>query len=103
MILIFYFISKILTFFIWFLVVEPAPGVDIEGLEVAKECLTEVFKLHSYPVEAQSKPESLIQIFNSLQDDDHSNSVAPVDAPSSSFAHNVDHSKFPDASKSMVI
>ncbi|KAJ0087060.1 hypothetical protein Patl1_08374 [Pistacia atlantica] len=81
--------------------VEPAPGVDTEGLEVVKECLTEVFKLHSHPVEAQSKPESLIHIFSSLQDNDHSDRVAPVDAPSSSSVHNVDDSKFPDASKSM--
>lgn len=31
--------------------VEPAPGVDLEGLEVAKECLSEVFKIDASSVD----------------------------------------------------
>ncbi|KAG9135120.1 hypothetical protein Leryth_011609 [Lithospermum erythrorhizon] len=36
-----------------------APGVDVEGLEVVKECLAEVFDLHTIPPDA----DSLIDIF----------------------------------------
>ncbi|KNA18705.1 hypothetical protein SOVF_068350 [Spinacia oleracea] len=36
--------------------VEPAPGVDLESLEVAKDCLTEVFKLHLLPESERPEP-----------------------------------------------
>ncbi|XP_039070146.1 small glutamine-rich tetratricopeptide repeat-containing protein-like [Hibiscus syriacus] len=45
--------------------VEPAPGVDLEGLEVARECLVEVFKLNSASIN-DAKPDVLIDIFSSL-------------------------------------
>lgn len=46
-----------------FSAVETAPGVDKEGLEVAAQCLTEVFKLNSSgDVDTQSVP-SLLELF----------------------------------------
>ncbi|KAK8642855.1 hypothetical protein V6N13_012183 [Hibiscus sabdariffa] len=45
--------------------VEPAPGVDLEGLEVARECLAEAFKLNSASIN-DAKPDVLIDIFSSL-------------------------------------
>jgi small glutamine-rich tetratricopeptide repeat-containing protein alpha len=47
--------------------VEPAAGVDIEGLEVAKECLTEVFKVNRGSGDSRSKIDSLIDIFSSRE------------------------------------
>ncbi|KHG06880.1 Small glutamine-rich tetratricopeptide repeat-containing beta [Gossypium arboreum] len=46
--------------------VEPAPGVDFEGLEVARECLMEVFKLDSASIN-DVKSDSLVDIFSSLE------------------------------------
>lgn len=79
--------------------VEPAPGVDLEGLEVARECLTEVFKLDSPSADGQRKPDSLIDIFNSLQAS-AALGIKSDNAPSSSSARNMD-AKFSEASKSM--
>ncbi|XP_057531760.1 small glutamine-rich tetratricopeptide repeat-containing protein 2 isoform X1 [Amaranthus tricolor] len=45
--------------------VDPAPGVDHEGLEVAKDCLTEVFGLHQLPETEQPEPNLLLNIFSS--------------------------------------
>ncbi|PPS11340.1 hypothetical protein GOBAR_AA09306 [Gossypium barbadense] len=45
---------------------EPAPGVDFEGLEVARECLLEVFKLDSASIN-DVKSDSLVDIFSSLE------------------------------------
>lgn len=81
--------------------VEPAPGVDLEGLEVARECLTEVFKLDSPFVDGQTKPDSLIDIFNSLEPRD-TLEIKSDNGPSSSSAQNVD-AKFSEASKSLVL
>ena len=83
------------------LIVEPAPGVDLEGLEVARECLTEVFKLDSPSADGQRKPDSLIDIFNSLQASD-ALGIKSDNAHSSSSAQNMD-AKFSEASKSMVL
>ncbi|TKY56157.1 small glutamine-rich tetratricopeptide repeat-containing protein 2 isoform X4 [Spatholobus suberectus] len=48
--------------------VEPGPRVDAEGIEVARECLAEAFKLNSSPVAGEPvKPDSLIDIFKSLE------------------------------------
>ncbi|XP_022638023.1 small glutamine-rich tetratricopeptide repeat-containing protein alpha isoform X3 [Vigna radiata var. radiata] len=48
--------------------VEPGPGVDAEGIQVARECLTEAFKLNSSSVDGDDgKSESLIDIFKSLE------------------------------------
>ncbi|KAH9756989.1 TPR REGION domain-containing protein [Citrus sinensis] len=82
------------------LIVEPAPGVDLEGLEVARECLTEVFKLDSPSADGQRKPDSLIDIFNSLQASD-ALGIKSDNAHSSSSAQNMD-AKFSEASKSML-
>ncbi|XWS23747.1 hypothetical protein CRYUN_Cryun28dG0041700 [Craigia yunnanensis] len=46
--------------------VEPAPGVDLEGLDVARECLTEVFKLDSACIN-DVKPDVLVDMFSSLE------------------------------------
>ncbi|XP_020238249.1 uncharacterized protein LOC109817422 [Cajanus cajan] len=48
--------------------VEPGPGIDAEGIEVARDCLTEAFKLNSSPVAGDTvKTDSLIDIFKSLE------------------------------------
>ncbi|KAI8002401.1 Small glutamine-rich tetratricopeptide repeat-containing protein beta [Camellia lanceoleosa] len=47
--------------------VEPAPGVDLEGLEVAKECLAEVFKIDPSSVDNRAKSDLLINVFNSWE------------------------------------
>lgn len=46
--------------------VDPAPGVDLEGLEVATECLTQVFKIDQSSIDDQSKPDLLVDLFSSL-------------------------------------
>ncbi|KAL5844091.1 hypothetical protein ACOSQ4_010049 [Xanthoceras sorbifolium] len=79
--------------------VEPAPGVDLEGLEVARECLKEVFKLDSPSPDAETKPDSLIDIFNSLEASGHG--ATAVGAPSSSSALNVADANFSEDSKSL--
>ncbi|KAH7567873.1 hypothetical protein JRO89_XS07G0172000 [Xanthoceras sorbifolium] len=89
--------------FIWNF--EPAPGVDLEGLEVARECLKEVFKLDSPSPDAETKPaetkpDSLIDIFNSLEASGHG--ATAVGAPSSSSALNVADANFSEDSKSLV-
>lgn len=56
-------------FFSWYLffVVEVAPGVDEEGLEVAKECLKESFKITSDSTrDYKLRPVSLVNVFTSL-------------------------------------
>lgn len=50
--------------------VDPAPGVDLEGLEVARECLTQVFKIDQSSVDDQSKPDLLVDLFSSLDASD---------------------------------
>ncbi|XP_014622405.1 small glutamine-rich tetratricopeptide repeat-containing protein alpha-like isoform X5 [Glycine soja] len=62
---------RIVRAFLYFLnsgIVEPGPGVDAEGIEVARECLAEAFKLNSSPVAGDDvKSDSLIDIFKSLE------------------------------------
>ncbi|XP_017248510.1 uncharacterized protein LOC108219529 [Daucus carota subsp. sativus] len=54
--------KRIVRSFLQFLdSVEPSPGVDPEGLEVAKECLLDVFKIN-HPIDSQSS-DSLVEIF----------------------------------------
>ncbi|KAJ0243102.1 SGTA protein [Hirschfeldia incana] len=70
--------------------VEVAPGVDEEGLEVAKECIKEAFKITSDSTrDYNSKPISLVTLFTSPpspRGDEPSSSSAPpphsVDAAS---------------------
>ncbi|KAH9615901.1 hypothetical protein KSS87_004579 [Heliosperma pusillum] len=45
--------------------VEPAPGIDLEGLEVAKDCLAEVFKLDQLSATQHPEPNLLLNIFRS--------------------------------------
>lgn len=79
--------------------VEPAPGVDVEGLEVARECLTEVFKLHSFPRDDRAKSDSLVDIFKSLESNkqceasksDVGNQPDDMDASGSFTAQNAAH------------
>ncbi|KAL9394476.1 hypothetical protein Peur_013761 [Populus x canadensis] len=72
--------------------VEAAPGVDLEGLEVAKECVSDAFKLDSPTIDDDRlEPGLLIDLFRSLEANglqknksDPSSGTAPVDAPTSS-------------------
>ncbi|KAK9216167.1 hypothetical protein WN944_008174 [Citrus x changshan-huyou] len=70
--------------------VEPAPGVDLE-----------VFKLGSPYADDLRKPDSLINIFNSLETKDDLENKS-VNAPSSSSAQNMD-AKFSEASEPLVL
>lgn len=68
---------KIVLSFLDFLdSVEVAPGVDEEGLEVAKECIKEAFKITSdSPTDdSNSKPISLVSLFTSSPRVDESSS-----------------------------
>ncbi|KAJ8450285.1 hypothetical protein Cgig2_004742 [Carnegiea gigantea] len=47
--------------------VQPAPGVDLEGLEVAKDCLAEVFRLSELPTRELPEPNLLVNIFSSQE------------------------------------
>ncbi|KAK7321016.1 hypothetical protein VNO77_31081 [Canavalia gladiata] len=60
---------RIVNAFLHFLnSVEPGPGVDAEGIEVARECLEEAFRLNSSPMNGDpTKSDSLIDIFKSLE------------------------------------
>ncbi|KAJ9146310.1 hypothetical protein P3X46_028592 [Hevea brasiliensis] len=71
--------------------VEPAPGVDIEGLEVARECLTEVFKLDSTSNNDCINPGLLVDLFRSIEANeaqkiktDLSHGATPADTSSTS-------------------
>ncbi|XP_022768184.1 small glutamine-rich tetratricopeptide repeat-containing protein-like [Durio zibethinus] len=85
--------------------VEPAPGVDLEGLEVARECLTEVFKLDSASIN-DVKPDVLVDIFSSLEacedqkiKSDSSHRGTSESAPGSSSFHDVRSANSLEASK----
>lgn len=69
--------------------VEPAPGVDDEGLEVAKQCLSEAFKID--PSSYASSSDSLVDIFSSREAADQGqinvdlrHDVSSTDAPCTS-------------------
>jgi len=57
----------VLTIYICSWTVEPAPGVDLEGLEVAKDCLAEVFSLSELPTSDRPEPNLLVNIFSSQE------------------------------------
>lgn len=62
--------SFLLTTWFWsvsYRTVQPAPGVDLEGLDVARECLEEVFKLNSYSSDDEIRPGMLIDLFSSME------------------------------------
>ncbi|EEF48388.1 heat shock protein 70 (HSP70)-interacting protein, putative [Ricinus communis] len=80
--------------------VQPAPGVDLEGLDVARECLNEVFKIDSTAADDSIKPGLLIDLFRSLDgnadqkiNSDLSRGPTPVNSPNLSHAQNVGESK----------
>ncbi|CAL8997151.1 unnamed protein product [Prunus brigantina] len=88
--------------------VEPASGVDLESLEVAKECLQETFKLNIPATDDWIKPVSLVDIFSSLElnklqenNSDHGHGSSSVDAPSSSAAQGSADANLSKASKSL--
>ncbi|CAI8605543.1 unnamed protein product [Vicia faba] len=82
--------------------VEPSPGVDAEGIEVARECLVEAFRINSSSVSGE--PDSLVDIFKSF-DGNKQCEVGRVDSMKASSslsdqnaAGDKDH---PEASESM--
>ncbi|XP_058091319.1 uncharacterized protein LOC131237516 isoform X2 [Magnolia sinica] len=88
--------------------VEPAPGVDIEGLEVVKECLEEVFKLNSSSVDDRTRPGLLVDMFSSAdankQHDtqmDLGHAAVSVDTPSTTTAQKTVNGNLSEASKSL--
>ncbi|MCE2055494.1 hypothetical protein HAX54_042736 [Datura stramonium] len=83
--------------------VEPVPGVDDEGLEVAKQCLSEAFKID--PSSYASSSDSLVDIFSSQEAVDHSqinvdlrHNVPSSDAPCTSSRQKVIDAKDADGS-----
>lgn len=50
--------------------VEPSDGVDSEALQVAKDCLAEVFKIDHSLIGSQSNCDSLVDIFSSREETD---------------------------------
>uniref|UniRef100_A0A5B7B9T9 Uncharacterized protein n=1 Tax=Davidia involucrata TaxID=16924 RepID=A0A5B7B9T9_DAVIN len=88
--------------------IEPAPGVDLEGLEVAKECLAEVFKINPSSVNSRPKPGLLVNIFSSGEaseqheiKSDVSHEAFSADAPSTSSAQIAADANLPEASQSL--
>nr|DAD24601.1 TPA_asm: hypothetical protein HUJ06_026065 [Nelumbo nucifera] len=86
--------------------VEPAPGVDLEGLEVVRECLEEAFKLNPSSTDDQIQPGLLVNLFNSMDENKHlefkldqDHSAIPLDTPSTSSAPNAADVHIPEASK----
>ncbi|GAV71978.1 TPR_2 domain-containing protein/TPR_11 domain-containing protein [Cephalotus follicularis] len=77
--------------------VEVGEGVDAEALEVAKECLTEVFKLNSPSLNHFAKPDSLIDIFTSLEDTHSVNNLNRTDSPVTSKSLGDDWTTQPNA------
>ncbi|MED6170528.1 hypothetical protein PIB30_031870 [Stylosanthes scabra] len=67
--------------------VEPGAGVDAEGIEVARECLAEAFKLNSSGVDGDQESDSLIDMFKSLEARKQCETIksdpSPMDASSS--------------------
>lgn len=79
--------------------VEPSAGTDGEALEVAKECLAEVFKIDQSSIGCQSNCDSLVDIFSSREETgsrDGNNGVS--EPPTSSNGKNAEVS---GASQSM--
>lgn len=72
-------IFRVFIFYVFVvLVVEVAQGVDEEGLEVARECLGEAFKVHSDSSRDDSfKPISLVNLFTSLDKNEPQETIRP--------------------------
>ena len=87
-------------------IVEPSPGVDAEGIEVARECLVEAFKINN-SASVTGEPDSLIDIFKSFDANRQCerSRLDSMKASSSVSAQNAaaDAKTRPDESKPMVI
>ncbi|PRQ26537.1 putative acetyltransferase A, auxiliary subunit [Rosa chinensis] len=86
--------------------VEPGPGVNVEGIEIARECLEEAFKLNTSPADDPIKPESLVEMFSSLGSNKLPENVSchgqgSVPAPSSSAGQDTAAANLSEASKSL--
>ncbi|XP_042067938.1 small glutamine-rich tetratricopeptide repeat-containing protein-like isoform X1 [Salvia splendens] len=67
--------------------VELSDGADDEVLQVAKECLAEVFKIDQSSIDSQSNCDSLVDIFSSREESGRcigNNGVSDSEAPTSS-------------------
>ncbi|XP_031504295.1 uncharacterized protein LOC116266928 [Nymphaea colorata] len=84
--------------------VEPAPGVDIEGFEVVRDCLEDIFGLDALAVDGPPNPNLLVDYFNSLerkkQEIDFQNVVMTSDAATTSSSQNTSAVKHMDAGAS---
>lgn len=76
-----------MIFFFFFCVVEPGPGVDVEGLEVAKQCLEQVFKVESPAADELTELDSLVEIFSSPESFQRSRTSSFVDNGAVPLAH----------------
>lgn len=80
--------SRIVRAFLDFLnSVEPGPGVDVEGLEVAKQCLEQVFKVESPAADELTELDSLVEIFSSPESFQRSRTSSFVDNGAVPLAH----------------
>lgn len=75
-----YFLSSIdltswfMTLLLFCLPVELDPGVDHEGLDVARECLEEAFNINNFHTDYRMPPELLVDIFSRADGINNSNS-----------------------------
>ncbi|KAI3841430.1 hypothetical protein MKW92_010761 [Papaver armeniacum] len=100
---------RIATAFLDFLKsVEPAAGVDVEGLEVVKEVLEEVFKLNPSSIDDRSQPGLLVEFFRSLDADkanemetDPSPQLTSTEFPSTSSLRSSSGRNLSEASNSL--
>lgn len=87
--------------------VEPTSDSDAESLEVAKDCLSEVFKIDSSSTSSLPKSDSLIEIFKSQTGKNEIKSDKNHEEPQADISHtsctnnNVD-TKIPGTSQSLV-
>ncbi|KAF9608408.1 hypothetical protein IFM89_009774 [Coptis chinensis] len=79
----------VLAFFDFLNSVEPTPGVDLEGLDVVRECLGEVFKLDPSSTNDRTEPGVLVKYFTTV---DASETDTLVDGPSTSSRRDSDDS-----------
>ncbi|KAH6832800.1 Tetratricopeptide repeat superfamily protein [Perilla frutescens var. hirtella] len=71
--------------------VEPSAGVDSEAIEVAKQCLAEVFKIDQSSIGSQSNCDSLVDVFSSREETaGRAGNGGVSDAPTSSRGKNAE-------------
>ncbi|KAL5704361.1 hypothetical protein ACHQM5_022801 [Ranunculus cassubicifolius] len=81
----------VLSFLDFLKSVEPSPGVDVEGLEVVRDCLQDVFKINSASTDEKVEPGLLVKYFSSLDSSEQhqsssGNATRFSDPPSTSTA-----------------